>query len=289
MQWTVVDSNYPRFALSSCQANLGLHQGQNNPENLQSSSNTNTNNTSTNSNSQTSANIQMPYQSSSYSPQIISVNPNTISNNYPTSLSTPTSPQTSDSIAQSVYNQATPNQSPVSVNNSGNQTGPVKRKRSVNPQGDENFLRALDAVRFGGIGFCKAARLYGVNNRTLWLEYKKRGYPISRQSIKNRIKTEPNMSPQPPTTPTHEENTMENYDHMQTSSINMTVGPSETPSTPLMCPPHAHPMGVMSFLDSRHIEFPTNIHQMSRQRYSDGNVNVNQAAMNLQGLNFNSM
>lgn len=69
-------------------------------------------------------------------------------------------------------------------------TLPIKRKRSVNPQADENFVRALDAVRFGGIGFCKAARMYGVNNRTLWLEYKKRGYPINRPSIKNRIKTE---------------------------------------------------------------------------------------------------
>ncbi|KAG5877469.1 hypothetical protein JTB14_029403 [Gonioctena quinquepunctata] len=62
----------------------------------------------------------------------------------------------------------------------------LKRKRSFNPQGDENFLRALEAVRFGGIGFCKAARMYGVNNRTLWLEYKKRGYPNFRLSIKNR-------------------------------------------------------------------------------------------------------
>ncbi|XP_072380144.1 uncharacterized protein [Diabrotica undecimpunctata] len=62
----------------------------------------------------------------------------------------------------------------------------LKKKRSLNPQGDENFLRALEAVRFGGIGFCKAARMYGVNNRTLWLEYKKRGYPNFRLSIKNR-------------------------------------------------------------------------------------------------------
>nr|CAI5867407.1 unnamed protein product [Callosobruchus analis] len=61
-----------------------------------------------------------------------------------------------------------------------------KRKRSINPQGDQNFMRALEAVRFGGIGFCKAARMYGVNNRTLWLEYKKRGYPNFRLSIKNR-------------------------------------------------------------------------------------------------------
>ncbi|KAL3283824.1 hypothetical protein HHI36_017995 [Cryptolaemus montrouzieri] len=61
-----------------------------------------------------------------------------------------------------------------------------KKKRSVNPQSEENFIKALDAVRFGGIGFCKAARMYGVNNRTLWLEYKKRGYPNFRLSIKNR-------------------------------------------------------------------------------------------------------
>ncbi|XP_049818868.1 longitudinals lacking protein, isoforms H/M/V isoform X2 [Aethina tumida] len=61
-----------------------------------------------------------------------------------------------------------------------------KRKRSINPQADENFIRALEAVRFGGIGFCKAARMFGVNNRTLWLEYKKRGYPNFRLSIKNR-------------------------------------------------------------------------------------------------------
>ncbi|XP_050500430.1 longitudinals lacking protein, isoforms H/M/V-like isoform X1 [Diabrotica virgifera virgifera] len=66
----------------------------------------------------------------------------------------------------------------------------LKKKRSLNPQGDENFLRALEAVRFGGIGFCKAARMYGVNNRTLWLEYKKRGYPNFRLSIKNRHQTQ---------------------------------------------------------------------------------------------------
>lgn len=43
---------------------------------------------------------------------------------------------------------------------------------------NENFLRALEAVRDEGIGFCKAAKIHGVNNRTLWLEYQKRGYPM---------------------------------------------------------------------------------------------------------------
>lgn len=61
-----------------------------------------------------------------------------------------------------------------------------RKKRSVNPQSEERFIKALEAVRSGGIGFCKAAKIYGVNNRTLWLEYKKRGYPNFRLSIKNR-------------------------------------------------------------------------------------------------------
>lgn len=310
MQWTVVDSNYPRFALSSCQTNVGgMSSGgnHNNPNESQHS----TSNTSAN--SATSSNhAQMHYQGPSYSPQIISVNPNSLVNNYASSLSTPTSPQGNNSnMVQSVYSEGpTPNQSPVQhqqqqqqqqqmVNQTGNTSGsstsgtqpaPQKRKRSVNPQGDENFVRALEAVRFGGIGFCKAARMYGVNNRTLWLEYKKRGYPISRPSIKNRIKLEPNMTPPPSSTPTNEENTsMETYEHMSQSSLNMTVPPPAETPTSLMCPPHAHPMGVMSFLDTRHVEFTPTIHPMSRQRFADGAVNVNPTAMNLQGLNFNSM
>lgn len=119
--------------------------------------------------SQTSTSVQLQYQTT-YSPQIIAVNPNNIVNSYPPSISTPTSP-----IVQSVYSQqSTPIQSPVNIQNSTNEAStsasnntvtntsatastapPPKRKRSVNPQGEENFLRALDAVRFGGIGFCK--------------------------------------------------------------------------------------------------------------------------------------
>lgn len=63
---------------------------------------------------------------------------------------------------------------------------PQRRKRSTNPQQDENFIAALEAVRTGGLGFCKAAKIYGVNNRTLWLEYRKRGYPIMRPSTKSK-------------------------------------------------------------------------------------------------------
>lgn len=254
------------------------------------------------------------YQTNSgtYQSQIISVNPNTLVNNYPQSLSTSTSPQANDgTMVQSVYSQGpTPSQSPVlGISGSGtqggtsgsataNSSGPssggttTKRKRSVNPQGDENFLRALDAVRFGGIGFCKAARLYGVNNRTLWLEYKKRGYPISRPSIKSRIKLEPNMSPTPSSTPNNDENTIENYDSLPATSISMTLPTSaaEGTTTAMMCPPHAHPMNVMGFLDTRHVDFSSAaLHPISRQRYPDGTVNINPGAVNLQGLNFNSM
>lgn len=174
----------------------------------------------------------------------------------------------------------------------------------MNPQGEECFIQALEAVKTGGIGFCKAARIYGVNNRTLWLEYKKRGYPISRPSIKSRMVKQENLSPSP--TPNNDDSTMENYDHITQqqqaqAALNMQVPPqSETP-TPILCSA-PHSMNVMSFLDARHMDFP---HSMGRQaRFSDvgnngpsGNqgqaggqpsVNVN-PTMNLQGINFNSI
>uniref|UniRef100_A0A1L8DD88 Putative longitudinals lacking protein isoform n/o/w/x/y isoform x3 n=1 Tax=Nyssomyia neivai TaxID=330878 RepID=A0A1L8DD88_9DIPT len=316
VQWTVVESSYPRFALSSCPTNIGMsgatHNHPDGGHQQQGGNGANGNSTSQQTTAATasgggsgggegpqgsSSSVHMTqYQGTTY-PQIISVN------SYPQPLSTPTSPQGESSLVQSVYSQGTtPNQSPIDTKPPVQQQqaptatpAPQKRKRSVNPQGDENFIRALEAVRYGGIGFCKAARLFGVNNRTLWLEYKKRGYPISRPSIKSRIKLEPNVSPQPPPTPTNEENTMENYEHIAQPTINMpissttTAATPETPtSAPIMCPPHAHPMGVMSFLDTRHVEFPS-VHPMSRQRYPDTPVNVNPSAMNLQGLNFNTM
>jgi hypothetical protein len=146
--------------------NDNLSLGSNHSSSHGSSSNSNSNNNTT-IQSQTSTPVQLQYQTT-YSPQIIAVNPNNIVNSYPPSISTPTSP-----IVQSVYSQqSTPIQSPVNIQNSNNDVGasstnnvtntaaaaapvPPKRKRSVNPQGEENFLRALDAVRFGGIGFCK--------------------------------------------------------------------------------------------------------------------------------------
>lgn len=215
---------------------------------------------------------------------------------------TTTQQQSQQSQQQAQQQQQTQQkQTTTSTSTSTVAAAPQKRKRSVNPQSDENFQRALEAVRYGGIGFCKAARMYGCNNRTLWLEYKKRGYPISRPSIKNRIKLEPNMTP-PPASPTPEENTsMENYEHNMTqsaqSTINMgTAPPSQTENpTSIMCPPaHAHPatMGVMSFLDTTrtaNVSFEPSLHPATmRQRYPEG-VNVHTTAINLQGINFNSM
>uniref|UniRef100_A0A8D8WKS5 Protein tramtrack, alpha isoform n=1 Tax=Cacopsylla melanoneura TaxID=428564 RepID=A0A8D8WKS5_9HEMI len=67
-------------------------------------------------------------------------------------------------------------------------TARKKRYNSCSSQDRERFNEALEAVRYGGIGFCKAARLYGVNNRSLWLEYKKRGYPTMRPGPKLKSK-----------------------------------------------------------------------------------------------------
>uniref|UniRef100_A0A1B6IDU7 BTB domain-containing protein n=1 Tax=Homalodisca liturata TaxID=320908 RepID=A0A1B6IDU7_9HEMI len=72
-----------------------------------------------------------------------------------------------------------------------NKPGPGRRRSSSKVQDSENFLQALEAVRSGSLGFCKAAKLYGLNNRTLWLEYKKRGYPSNRPPVNLRQKSSP--------------------------------------------------------------------------------------------------
>ncbi|CAK1554660.1 unnamed protein product [Leptosia nina] len=120
-----------------------------------------------------------------------------------------------------------------------------KRRRTTNPQAAENFQRALEAVRIGGIGFCKAARLFGVNNRTLWLEYKKKGYPNNRPSIKSRIKRE-NSTPPP----------IQTKEEM----------PQPDQQMALICPPHPMPVG---FIDPRPLDFQV---QVTNQNL---NVNVN--------------
>ncbi|KAJ8737999.1 hypothetical protein PYW08_000594 [Mythimna loreyi] len=129
---------------------------------------------------------------------------------------------------------------------------PPKRRRTTNPQSEENFQRALEAVRFGGIGFCKAARMFGVNNRTLWLEYKKKGYPNNRPSIKSRIKREHTTPP-----PEHKEDPAQPEQQMA-----------------LLCPQHQVPPG---FLD------PGASHGFPLQSVAHS------SPLNLLGVNFNSM
>lgn len=168
---------------------------------------------------------------------------------------------TSDSPCNNVFHS--PCHSPTHIPQQLQVNMPIKRKRSVNPQADENFVRALEAVRFGGIGFCKAARMYGVNNRTLWLEYKKRGYPINRPSIKNRVKQEfvnsmnaiqPNPDPQPPMDP-----------------------PSPTEPHLICTPPQ--PMDIVTAAFSN--DFPDDL----RPRYTDTTV-LTAAQINMHGINF---
>lgn len=137
---------------------------------------------------------------------------------------------------------------------------PIKRKRSINPQADENFVRALEAVRFGGIGFCKAARMYGVNNRTLWLEYKKRGYPINRPSIKNRVKQDFGSA-------------MENQAQNQVVQLD-----SPPEQQQIICTP-PQPIDMVSAAFSN--EFPEDM----RARFHDTAV-LAAAQINLHGLSF---
>jgi len=57
----------------------------------------------------------------------------------------------------------------------------VRKKREPGIRESDRFKEALEAVRVGRMGFCRAAQEYGINNRTLWLEYKKKGYPVHRK------------------------------------------------------------------------------------------------------------
>lgn len=153
-----------------------------------------------------------------------------------------------------------------------------KRKRSVNPQADENFVRALEAVRFGGIGFCKAARMYGVNNRTLWLEYKKRGYPINRLSIKNRKQEFSQQEAQP---------------EVQQQIIQQTQTSSENTATPLvksfenetMCVTNPVALINTAFLDGRQVEM-NSVLQRSRF-FEQGLLNTSQP-INM-GINYDHL
>ncbi|KAF2897043.1 hypothetical protein ILUMI_09137, partial [Ignelater luminosus] len=143
-----------------------------------------------------------------------------------------------------------------------------KRKRSINPQADENFVRALEAVRFGGIGFCKAAKMYGVNNRTLWLEYKKRGYPNNRISIKHRKQEFATPNAVDPTSPTPTTSMSD-----QENEVICTATNHPTTST----------IASATFLENRHVDLSP---IFQRPKYLD-TININmQHGLTLPGVGF---
>ncbi|XP_026827406.1 mucin-5AC [Ooceraea biroi] len=223
--WTIMEHTYPRFALSSCQTNLSIQASSafTTPEITASST-----------------------ISDQYSSGTSTTGSSCALTNYPNS-SHGTLQHTSSGgpspSAQCPSNCQSPCASPQTA---------IKRKRSTNPQADENFIRALDAVRYGGIGFCKAARMFGVNNRTLWLEYKKRGYPNNRPSLKSRVKQEVNSSPPPPAPPAQPMN----------SQSPTPMGPPTTPhsthnthSTHTMLTSHSPHTMLSGYIDSRHTDY----------------------------------
>lgn len=94
--------------------------------------------------------------------------------------------------------------------------------------------------------------MFGVNNRTLWLEYKKKGYPNNRPSIKSRIKREHTTPP-----PEHKE-------EQQLPEQQMA----------LVCPQHQVPPG---FIESNAA------HGFPLQGVAHN------SPLNILGVNFNSM
>lgn len=55
----------------------------------------------------------------------------------------------------------------------------------------ESFLRAIDEVREGRMGFCKAGRLYGVSHATLQKYYKAMGYSLRNQTHNPNFRKRP--------------------------------------------------------------------------------------------------
>lgn len=166
-----------------------------------------------------------------------------------------------------------------------------KRKRSLNPQAEENFIKALEAVRFGGIGFCKAARMYGVNNRTLWLEYKKRGYPNFRLSIKNRKQEgqpgqQGSMEPQPPPSSGQSEQIFLKQENpvYTTSKASNEAGHTDQ----ILCATSSHPVALISgtFFEGKHVDLGPVLH---RTKYMDPSLISTAQGINFQSINFEQM
>ncbi|KAG8037479.1 hypothetical protein G9C98_005689 [Cotesia typhae] len=256
LQWTIMEHTYPRFALSSCQTNLSIQASSafTTPEISASSS----------------TNDQYPGTNTTGSSCAMNSYPGSPHGLQHTSSSGGLSPS-----GQCSNSCQSPCASPQAT---------VKRKRSTNPQADENFIRALDAVRYGGIGFCKAARMFGVNNRTLWLEYKKRGYPNNRPSVKSKVKNESNSSPPsppvpppveppspssmgPPTTPLSTHSAHSSHSVHSAHSTHSPHSAHNIHNTHTMIPTHTPHAMLGGYVDTRHIDYslsnpsmPINLH-----------------------------
>lgn len=62
----------------------------------------------------------------------------------------------------------------------------------------EGFLRAIDEVREGRMGFCKAGRLYGVSHATLQKYYKAMGYTLRNRTNNPNFRKRPDGTPLEP-------------------------------------------------------------------------------------------
>lgn len=102
-----------------------------------------------------------------------------------------------DNIARYVNEQAIKQVSPINLDNGtvNSISKPRTGKRGRKKGDEQNLLSAIEAVR-KGMGFCRASRMFGVNNRSLWVEYKKTGYSSSRNRNK-RVESEVNAEPKP--------------------------------------------------------------------------------------------
>lgn len=269
-----MEHTYPRFALSSCQTNLSIQASSafTSPEiNASGASIGNEQygggggSAGATSNNSAGSSCALSYQ--------------TASSSHNSGIQHNTSAPSSSGSSGGGGGGPSPSSSQCNASNcqspcASPQATTTKRKRSTNPQADENFIRALDAVRYGGIGFCKAARMFGVNNRTLWLEYKKRGYPNNRPSLKSRVKQE--IAPSPPPSGT----TVAQPVGSQSPSTTMGPPPStphtahNTHSTHTMLTAHSPHAMLSGYIDSRHTDYALPSASMP---------------INLHGVNYNGM
>lgn len=114
-----------------------------------------------------------------------------------------------------------------------------------------------------------------MNNRTLWLEYKKRGYPNFRLSIKNRNCKQETVS-------TSETNETEAQPEQQQEQLASVVTKQEGDA--VVCGPN-HPVALISsaYLEGRHVDLAP---ILQRPRYLDSAIVNPQHSLAFPGINF---